>query len=417
MQQRHILHCDCNCYYASVEMQENPQYRGKAIAVCGDPEARHGIVLTPSYPAKRMGVKTGMAIWQAKQCCRDLLIVPAHYSEYLLYSGYVRDIFSTYTDQIESFGLDEAWLDVSGSVGLFGSAMTVAQEISDRVKKELGITVSIGVSNNKITAKLGSDYKKPDAITRIEQDNYKQIVYPLPVQDLSYVGRATQAKLNSYCIRTIGDLATTDPEFLRSKLGVMGYTLSAFARGLDATPVAKQGYHAAVKSVGNSCTTPRDLVSDEDVWLMIVVMAESVAARMRELSMKCTVVEISVRDNELSGFTRQQKIDSPTNVCLEIAQVAFALFKRNYHWSKPLRGVGVRGSGLVPQDTPIQLSLLGGEEKREKLERVDTAVDKVRSRYGYTSVQRAITFTDALLGGINPKDDHNIHPVGYFNAG
>ena len=417
MKQRCILHCDCNCYYASVEMQENPQYRGKAIAVCGDPEARHGIVLTASYPAKRMGVKTGMAIWQAKQCCRDLLVVPPHYSEYMRYSGYVREILSTYTDQIESFGLDEAWLDVTGSVGLFGNSVIIAEGISNRVKRELGITVSIGISNNKITAKLGSDYKKPDAITRIEDDNYKQIVYPLPVQDLLYVGGATQAKLNNYCIRTIGDLAEADPEFLRSKLGVMGYTLSAFARGLDTTPVTKQGYHAAVKSVGNSCTTPRDLVNDEDVWLMLVVLAESVAMRMRELAMKCTVVEVSVRDNELQGFVRQRKISSPTNVCLEIAQIAFELFKANYRWPRPLRGVGVRGASLVPQDAPIQLSLLGGEEKREKLERIDGAVDKVRERYGYTSVQRAITFTDALLGAINPKDDHTIHPVGYFNAG
>ena len=173
---RHILHIDCNAYYASVEMQENPALRGKRIAVCGSKEDRHGIVLTANYPAKRMGVKTGMAIWQAQQCCRDLLIVPPHYREYMRYSGYMREILQDYTDQVEAFGLDESWADVSGSVGLFGSAMTIAREISDRVKRELGITVSIGVSNNKVTAKLGSDYKKPDAITRIEADNYQEIV-------------------------------------------------------------------------------------------------------------------------------------------------------------------------------------------------------------------------------------------------
>lgn len=186
MGQRHILHCDCNCFYASVEMQEHPELRGKSIAVCGDPEARHGIVLTASYPAKRMGVKTGMPIWEAKQHCRDLIIVPASYGKYQKYSGYVREVFNDYTDQVESFGLDEAWLDITGSVGLFGSPVKIAREISVRIKRELGITVSIGVSFNKITAKLGSDYKKPDAITIIEPENYKEIVYPLPAGDLLY---------------------------------------------------------------------------------------------------------------------------------------------------------------------------------------------------------------------------------------
>lgn len=183
MGQRHILHCDCNSFYASVEMQEHPELRGKSIAVCGDPEARHGIVLTASYPAKRMGVKTAMPIWEAKQHCRDLIVVPASYGKYQKYSSYVREIFRDYTDQVESFGLDEAWLDITGSLGVFGDPVKIAKEISDRIKRKLGITVSIGVSFNKITAKLGSDYKKPDAITVIELDNYKQIVYPLPVGD------------------------------------------------------------------------------------------------------------------------------------------------------------------------------------------------------------------------------------------
>ena len=200
MGQRHILHCDCNCFYASVEMQEHPELRGKSIAVCGDPEARHGIVLTASYPAKRMGVKTAMPIWEAKQHCRDLIVVPASYGKYQKYSSYVREIFRDYTDQVESFGLDEAWLDITGSLGLFGDPVKIAKEISARIKRELGITVSIGVSFNKITAKLGSDYKKPDAITVIEPEMYKQIVYPLPVGDLLYVGNATQRKLGSYGI-------------------------------------------------------------------------------------------------------------------------------------------------------------------------------------------------------------------------
>lgn len=222
MRARQILHCDCNCFYASVEMQEQPGLRGRPIAVCGDPEARHGIVLTASYPAKRMGVKTGMAIWQAQQCCRDLIIVPPHYREYVRYSGFVREILEEYTDQIEPFGLDENWLDVTGSCGLFGSGAAIARQISDKVKRELGITVSIGVANNKITAKLGSDYKKPDAITHIEADNYRQIVYPLPVEDLLYVGPATRRKLNWYGVRTIGQLAALEPRRLGEWFGKIG---------------------------------------------------------------------------------------------------------------------------------------------------------------------------------------------------
>ena len=385
MGQRHILHCDCNCFYASVEMQEHPELRGKSIAVCGDPEARHGIVLTASYPAKRMGVKTGMPIWEAKQHCRDLIIVPASYGKYQKYSGYVREVFNDYTDQVESFGLDEAWLDITGSVGLFGSPVKIAKEISVRIKRELGITVSIGVSFNKITAKLGSDYKKPDAITIIEPENYKEIVYPLPAGDLLYVGAATQRKLGSYGIRTIGQLA-------------------------------KQNAHTAIKSVGNSATTPRDLTTDEDVWLMLVLLSESVAMRMRDLGSKCNVVEIYVRDNELSGFTRRRKLDNPTNVSIEIARIAFDLFKRNYSWPKPLRGIGVRGADLCPADCAVQLGFFSNEEKREKLEHIDKAVDTLRQRYGYRSVQRAVVYTNPVLGGINAYDDHNIHPVGYFHT-
>ena len=321
-----------------------------------------------------------------------------------------------YTDQVESFGLDEAWLDITGSVGLFGSPVKIAKEISVRIKRELGITVSIGVSFNKITAKLGSDYKKPDAITVIEPDTYKQIVYPLPVGDLLYVGNATQRKLGSYGIRTSGQLAETNPEVLKGWFGVMGYTLSAFARGLDQTPVAKQDAHSAIKSVGNSATTPRDLTTDEDVWLMLVLLSESVAMRMRDLGSKCNVVEIYVRDNELSGFTRRRKLDNPTNVSIEIARIAFDLFKRNYSWPKPLRGIGVRGADLCPADCAVQLGFFSNEEKREKLEHIDKAVDTLRQRYGYRSVQRAVVYTDPVLGGINAYDDHNIHPVGYFHT-
>ncbi len=410
---RHILHVDCNCFYASVEQQRNPSLRNKPIAVCGSQEDRHGIVLTASYPAKWKGVKTGMAIWQAKQCCPELVVVPPDMKEYIRISKYAREIYETYTDQVESFGLDEAWLDVTGSVSLYGSAMNIAKDISRRVKDELGITVSIGVADNKITAKLGSDYKKPDAITRIEKDNYKEIVYPLPVEDLMYVGRATSKKLRSVGIQTIGDLAEASEESLKFRLGKMGLILSSFARGIDNTPVQKTNHIRNIKSVGNSSTTPRNLVDVQDVHLMFILLAESVCSRLRELASKCTVVEISVRDTELHTIIRQQKIAVPTCSSLEMARVALELFQANYHWTYPIRSIGIRGSGLVEASPFDQLSLFQDETRRQRWELLDSAMDKVRNRYGYESIQRAALYTDPLLSGVNPKE-HVVHPIGFF---
>lgn len=411
---RHILHVDMNAFYASVECQRRPELRKKPVAVCGDPEARHGIVLTANYVAKPKGVKTGMAIWQAKQLCPDLVVLPADMGEYIRISRMAREIYERYTDQIEPFGLDESWLDVTGSTELFGSAMDIAQEISDRIKFELGITASIGVSDNKITAKLGSDYQKPDAITRIERDNYKDIVYPLPVGDLLYVGPATERKLRSIGIKTIGQLAQSSPDLLEYKLGKMGMILHTFANGLDVSPVQRSDHIRAIKSVGNSATTPRDLVNDDDVRLMLYLLAESVACRMRELASKCTVVEVSVRDSELHWYSRQRKLAVPTCSSAEIAEVAFDLFRRSYLWTQPVRSIGVRGAGLVDGSVGIQTSLFDNDKRRSAWERIDVTVDELRRRYGYMSVRRAITMADPLLGGINPKDDHTVHPIGYF---
>ena len=395
-------------------MQRHPELRDKPLAVCGDQEARHGIVLTANYLAKPFGVKTGMAIWQAREKCPNLVILPPDYREYIRFSRMAREIFEDYTDQVEPFGLDESFLDVTGSVGLFGSPMQIAEQISERFKFELGITVSIGVANNKITAKLGSDYKKPDAITRIEDDNYKEIVYPLPVEDLLYVGPATSRKLRAMGISTIGRLAEFPEDLLVRKLGKMGAVLSMFANGRDVSPVAKSDYIQNIKSVGNSATTPRDLVNNDDVRIMLFLLAESVAVRMRELASRCTVVEVYVRDTELNSMTRQRKLQSPTCSSEEITETAYDLFRRNYYWNRPIRSIGVRGAGLVEATEATQLSFFADDKKRDKWERIDGTMDRLRQRYGYTSIQRAVVRTDPLLAGINPKDDHTIHPVGYF---
>ncbi len=411
---RNILHVDQNCFYASVEMQRHPELRNRPLAVCGSQEARHGIVLTANYLAKPFGVKTGMAIWQARQKCPDLIALPPDMAEYIRFSKMAREIYADYTDQIEPFGLDEVWLDVTGSVGIAGDAMHIAREISRRIQFELGLTVSIGVSDNKITAKLGSDYKKPNAITRIERDNYKEIVYPLPVGDLLYVGPATKEKLRRVGITTIGALAESPVEFLHRRLGKMGIVLHTFANGRDVSPVQSTEYVPTIKSVGNSATTPRDLVNNEDVRLMLLLLAESVCARMRELASCCTVVEVYVRDTELHSLIRQRKLTSPSCASAELADTAYALFLANYHWEKPIRSIGIRGSGLIEAHVFEQTSLFQDAQRRDRWERIDRSVDALRQRYGYLSVQRAILKTDPLLGSINPKDDHTVHPVGYF---
>ena len=412
---RHILHCDMNAFYASVEIQRHPELRGKPVAVCGSQEERHGIVLTANYIAKPRGVKTGMAIWQAKQVCPDLVTLPPDMAEYIRISRYAREIYEDYTDQVEPFGLDESWLDVTGSVGLYGSPVSIAQEISGRIKKELGITASIGVANSKVTAKLGSDYKKPDAITRIEADNYKKIVYPLPVEDLLYVGPATSRKLRAVGISTIGHLAECPVEFLERRLGKMGVILHMFANSRDVSPVQRTDHIPNIKSVGNSATTPRDLVNEADVQLMLLLLAESVCTRMRELASRCTVVEISVRDTELHSYSRQKKLPRPSCSSQEMAEVGMSLFRRSYDWARPIRSIGIRGAGLV-EAAEQQLSLYADDRRRDKWEQIDKAVDWLRERYGYMSIRRAMVCMDPLLGRINPYDDHTVHPVGYFGG-
>ena len=414
---RVILHSDMNNCYASIELLHHPELRGKPLAVGGDPEARHGIVLAKDMIAKKAGVKTGMALWQARQVCPNIVFVPPRMDLYLRFSRLAHQIYADYTDQQEAFGIDESWLDVTNSASCKGDGYSIAQEISQRMKDELGVTVSIGVSWNKIFAKFGSDYKKPDAITVISPENYQDIVWRQPVEDLLYVGRATKRKLNGYGIQTIGQLAQTDPELLHRWLGKMGYVLSIFANGQDQTPVNKEHYDAPIKSIGNSTTTPRDLVNEEDVKIITYVLAESVSARLRDNHFKCNVVEISVRDNELFSFTRQQKIKSPTNITGEIAKAAMKLFHEHYRWQKPIRSIGVRACNLVSADAPIQLDLFLDEQRREKEHKLDIAVDVIRRRFGFDSIQRGLMYQDRILSKVNAKEDHTVHPHGYFENG
>ena len=414
MGNRVILHSDINACYAAIEHLHRPELNGKPLAVGGDPEARHGIVLTADYIAKKYGVKTGMALWQAKQVCPELNIVSPRMDLYLRFSRMAHEIYGEYTDLQEPYGVDESWLDVTASSSLKGDGYKIAKEISSRMKSELGITVSIGVSFNKIFAKLGSDYKKPDAITTMYEDEFKSKAWALPVSDLLYVGRSTNQKLARFGIKTIGDLARTDEHLLISQLGKMGGILWAFANGYDDSPVKMEHTQAPIKSIGNSTTTPRDLETDEDVKIVLYILAESVAARLRDNGFNCRVVEISVRDNELYSFTRQHKMDHATNITGEIATEAYRIFKENYDWRKPIRSVGVRGADLVNDNYWEQIDLFSSVEQREKQMKLDDAVDTIRRRFGFYSVQRGLMYRDKILSSVNAKEDHTTHPIGYF---
>lgn len=412
--ERTILHSDINCCYAAIEHLHHPELEGKPLAVGGDPDSRHGIVLTADYIAKGYGVKTGMALWQAKQVCPNITFISPRMDLYLRFSRMAHEIYADYTDKQEAYGIDESWLDVTESVNIKGDGYKIANEISRRMKSELGITVSIGVSFNKIFAKLGSDYKKPDAITTMYKDEFKTKAWALPVSDLLYVGRSTSAKLSRFGIKTIGDLAKTEERFLISQLGKMGSVLWGFANGYDDSPVKKENTSAPIKSIGNSTTTHRDLVNDEDVKIVIYMLAESVAHRLRKNGFKCRVVEISVRDNDLMSFTRQHKINNATNITEEIAKEGYRIFKENYKWNKPIRSLGIRGSDLVNENYCEQLDFFTDADFRERLQMVDNAVDDIRRRFGYFAVQRGLMYQDKGLSHLDCEAEHTVHPHTFF---
>ena len=389
MADRTILHSDINCCYASIELLHHPELRGKPVAVGGsylstayynsisdnfgyrnrlddisldDPEARQGIVLTADYIAKKCGVKTGMPLWEAKRVCPEITFIPPHMDLYLRFSRMAHEIYAEYTDLQEPYGIDES--------------------------------------------------KKPDAITTMYRHEYREKAWVLPASDLLFVGRSTEKRLAKIGIYMIGDIARADEKTLHYALGKHGDMLWAYANGLDESPVKYENTHAPIKSIGNSTTTHRELVNDDDVKVIVYVIAESVAARLRENGFKCNVVEISVRDSSLVTYTRQRKLDRATYITQEIAEMAYRLFKESYRWEKPVRSIGIRGADLVADGVCEQLSMFIDEGKRHRLEVVDRAVDDIRHRFGFYSIQRGVMYTDAALSHLNAKEEHIVHPHG-----
>ncbi len=415
--ERIILHCDLNNFYASVECLHHPEYRNVPLAVGGDVEKRHGIILAKNQLAKKYEIKTGEALWQALQKCPDLLIVKPNFSLYLRFSRLVKTIYQDYTDQIESFGIDECWLDVTHTLHLFKmTPKELADTIRQRIKEEVGITASIGVSFNKVFAKLGSDYRKPDATTVITRENMEQIVYPLPVSDLLYVGRATKEKLYTLGIRTIGDCARFDVQILKRRLGKWGEYLWRFASGEDTSPVLVRGYEPQVKSIGNSTTAPKDLKNLDDVRIIAYILAESVAARLKEAHLMAFTIAIGVRDVELKGFTRQIKMDEATQLSDTIAEAALDLFAKHVDFELPLRSIGIKASDLIVERNLEQINLFEDPFLKQKKMNLEVTIEKIRERYGFQAVQRCLMLQDTLLSGFNPKQDHVIFPESYFKG-
>lgn len=416
---RVILHVDANCFFVSVETAYNPTLAGLPVAVTGDADARHGIILTANYNAKRgYGVKTGEPIVFAKKKCPQLVTVTANHERYLRHSELMREILADYSDNVEPFGCDEAWLDISKIAKSVDDGAAIAREISARIRRELHITVSIGVSFCKVFAKFGSDYKKPDAITVINRENYRDIVWNSPCDSLIYIGRATKAKLAVRGIYTIGALAATPQKLLRAWFGKNGVLLHNFANGLDLSPVRERVVTPPPKSIGNSTTSARDLVTDEDVKRVFFVLADSVARRMREKGVCALTVTIWLRRNDLTSFTHRCTLGNPTDVAFEIAQTALELFHDcyNLHTEKPLRSIGITAGALKPYSTQSQISLFDDDNLRERRRSLECAMDSIRKHYGYYSICRATLLADSLLTHFDPKTEHTLHPVGDFNA-
>lgn len=384
---RIILHCDMNNFYASVETLYDPSLKNKRIAVCGSVEDRHGIVLAKNEAAKKLGVKTGDTVWQAKLKCPDIVIVPPHFERYSEYSERARAIYSRYTDLVESFGMDECWLDVTGSTRLFGNGKEIADKIRNTVRTELGLTVSVGVSFNKVFAKLGSDLKKPDATTVIDESGFKEMIYDLPASSLLGVGRATSANIRRIGVDTIGELAALPRETLALRMGKHGETVWCYANGLDLSPVRPINCSAEIKSIGRGITAVRDLVNETEVSRIMYSLSRRVAAKLRENKLAAAGVQITVKNNKLVSNDYQCALPFETNSAIVIYKRACELFKLRYKWEHSVRSVTVRAIELVPSYIPRQLDFTYDPGVIERKERLDAAEDSIVRRFGRDAVK------------------------------
>lgn len=388
MPDRIILHCDLNNFFASVSLLFNPTLYDMPVAVCGSIEARHGIVLAKNELAKKYGIKTAEAVWEAKAKCKDLVILPPDYKKYHEYSLAAREIYARYTDLIEPFGIDECWLDVTGSTLLFGTGEEIANKIRKDIKRELGITISVGVSFNKVFAKLGSDMKKPDAVTVISKDNFKEKVWGLPAGDLLFIGRRTTERLNQNGIFKIGDITLCDDSMLTRLFGKNGLLLKKYAAGLDDSPVSPPDPNYKPKSVGRTTTLEHDIKDRNEVWKVFLALSEEISEELRRCGLYATGVQVHTRDSALKIKEFSHTVETPVNAALLIAKYGMELFDKSYEWRLPLRSVGVRAINLKGEGFAVQQDLFGKTEQFKKIEKIEDSLFKVRDKFGKESIKR-----------------------------
>ena len=383
---RVILHCDLNCFYASVELLSHPELRELPVAVCGDPASRKGIILAKNEPAKRCGVKTAETIWQARQKCPDLVLLPPHHDRYREFSRLINAIYGQYTDLVEPFGIDESWLDITGSMHLFGGdPKEIADDIRQRIRRELGLTLSVGVSFNKVFAKLGSDYKKPDATTVISPENWQGIVWPLPVGSMLFAGPAAQRALGQYGIRTIGQLAAAGSALPQELLGKLGHQLWYYANGLDDSPVRPQHLQEPVKSVGNSTTFRENLTTREEIRRGTALLCDSVATRLRQQGLYCRCLQVGLRDPSFHNISRQKHLPHSTHLMRELLSTAMELIDQIWRSPNPVRLISVTALDLTDQwETYEQEDLFSPAQSRQdqRQEKLEQAMDSIRRRFG-----------------------------------
>ena len=401
MRDRVILYSDLNNFFASVETLLHPEYRGKPLIVCGDPKERRGVVFAKNEEAKKYGIRTAETVASALKKCPQVLRAETHFGEYKKYSRKVKEIYGRFTDLVEACSIDECALDMTASVAVFGSGEEIAEKIRRAVKEELGLTVSVGVSFNKVFAKIASDMKKPDAVTVVSRENYKQKLWPLPVGAMLFVGKATEETLVRKGIRTIGDLAAADPEMLARLFGKRGRLLGAYARGEDDEPVRGEDERENLKSVGNSMTLPADVTDRAEIKRLLYVLAESVAARLRDADVgKADTVHVVVRNERMEVITFQKKVP-PTALCGEIAEAAFDLFCRHCPPGTRAHMLGITVSGFDYHVEQLALGEETGGRNYEKKERAEKAVAKLREKYGYATVQRGLMLEDERLAALD----------------
>lgn len=385
---RIILHCDLNSFYASMELLSHPEFRNIPAAVCGDPASRHGIILAKNDPAKKFGIQTAETIWQARKKCPDLILLPPHHALYRDYSRKINAIYDEYTDLVEPFGIDESWLDITHTLHLFGgNARALADTLRERVKREFGLTLSVGVSFNKVFAKLGSDYRKPDATTVISPENWREIVWPLPVGAMLYIGGAAQKILRKYGIETIGQLAACRRETLEILLGKLGGQLYDYANGLDDSPVKSRYEAEPVKSVGNGTTFPENLTTRQQITDGITMLTDEVASRLRHYDLYAGGIQVTVRDPEFHDRSRQRQFSAPTHLFRDLMGTAVELINELWKPPSPVRLLRVTAINLVPADEAFeQVDLFSSTASRERQERLESAMASIRDKYGRGSI-------------------------------